>query len=195
MQDKKSKRSNAQRTEETKQALIQAARALFSKQGYMETGTPDIVRKAGVTRGALYHHYGDKAELFEAVLKIEAQAVSRSIEEQTSTDMAPLDALIRGADAYFDAMQVPGRAKMLLIDGPSALGHERMQTIAFSAGGEELKIGLGFLLSEQNDQDLLVLANLLSAMFDRAALMIASGGDSKHYRDQIKLILSCIATK
>ena len=87
-------RSNRERTEKTKAALIAAARALFVEKGYAETSTPEIVTAAGITRGALYHHFEDKRALFRAVVREEALAVTRDIERATPERLAPLDALI-----------------------------------------------------------------------------------------------------
>ena len=63
------RRSNADRRAQTRQALLETARPLFAEKGFAATGTPEVVAQAGVTRGALYHHFADKAALFEAVIE------------------------------------------------------------------------------------------------------------------------------
>ncbi|WP_120496712.1 TetR/AcrR family transcriptional regulator [Kiloniella sp. EL199] len=194
MQVKNKRKSNADRTKDTQQALITAARQLFIRHGYAATSTPDIVNEAGVTRGALYHHYKDKAELFRAVLYKEALAVAEEIEMRTSTDMEPMGALSAGSDAYFDAISVPGRAKMLLIDGPAALGFDEIREIGQETGGEELRQGLEHLFGDKNpDVDITILADLFSAMFDRGALAISLGGSSDQYKYHTKLILGLLS--
>ena len=139
MQEKSARRSNKARTEATRAALIAAARRLFVDKGYAETGTPEIVATAKVTRGALYHHFADKADLFRAVLRAEAGAVAGRIEASTETGMGALEALMAGADSYFEAMAEPGRVRLLLRDGPAVLGPEEMREIDLKTGGEELR--------------------------------------------------------
>ncbi|MEM9592241.1 MAG: helix-turn-helix domain-containing protein, partial [Pseudomonadota bacterium] len=146
MQEKSVRRSNTARTEATRAALVAAARSLFVDKGYAETGTPEIVAKAGVTRGALYHHFADKADLFRAVVTQEAAAVAEQIETESAGPTSTLDALTAGADAYFAAMAAPGRVRLLLLDGPAVLGHREMAHIDKHAGGEELREGLAFAL-------------------------------------------------
>jgi AcrR family transcriptional regulator len=67
MPDKR--RTQAERAAETRDALIAAARPLFASPGFADVALETIVRDAGVTRGALYHHFADKTELFAAVLE------------------------------------------------------------------------------------------------------------------------------
>ncbi|MGN6537039.1 MAG: helix-turn-helix domain-containing protein, partial [Mesorhizobium sp.] len=104
MQDKKPRRSNRERTDATRADLIAAARTLFIEKSYAETGTPEIVAAAGVTRGALYHHFPDKQALFRAVVEKEAEAVAAEIEAAAPETLAPRDALMAGSDAYLAAM-------------------------------------------------------------------------------------------
>lgn len=71
MQQENQRRTNRQRTEETREKLIEAARRMFVEKSYAETSTPEIVAAAGVTRGALYHHFADKQALFATIAERE----------------------------------------------------------------------------------------------------------------------------
>lgn len=139
-------RSNKERTEATRLALIEAARRLFVEKGYAETATPDIVAEAGVTRGALYHHFEDKRALFRATLEREAQAVAARIETVSTASGTPREALLSGAGAYFDAMAEPGRTRLLLLEAPAVIGFEAMGAIERDNAEDTLKTGLSDLL-------------------------------------------------
>lgn len=185
-------RSNKDRTAATRAALLDAARSLFVEQGYADTGTPEIVRRASVTRGALYHHFADKADLLRAVIDREAHAVAAAIDDDTSDIDHPLDALMRGCDAYFAAMRVAGRARLLLLEGPAVLGAAEMDRIDRLTGAAMLLDGLrqaaqaGALV----ETPLAPLAEVLSAAFDRAALAIAQGADAQPYRAALRALLA-----
>lgn len=194
MQQEMKRRTNKQRSDATRAALVRAARKLFVEKSYADTGTPEIVAAANVTRGALYHHFADKADLFRAVLVHEAKEVAKRIEGETVNPDTALDALTLGAEAYFAAMAVPGRARLLLLDGPSVLGHAEMDRIDREAGAEELRQGLAFAM-EQGDlpeAPLDALADILSAAFDRAALAVASGRPPQDYKASIRLLLKSL---
>lgn len=191
MQEKKSRRSNDERTRATRAALIAAGRALFVEKGYAETGTPEIVAAARITRGALYHHFADKAALFRAIVEAEARAVAEAIERDTVDPASALDALMTGARSYFREMTVPGRVRLLLLDGPAVLGHAEMDRIDRETGREELLQGLKYALGgpDGSSMPLEALADLLSAAFDRAALAIAGGGSSAEYEEATRVIV------
>ncbi|AYG69566.1 MULTISPECIES: TetR/AcrR family transcriptional regulator [unclassified Rhizobium] len=188
-------RSNRERTEKTKAALIAAARVLFVEKGYAETSTPEIVAAAGITRGALYHHFEDKRALFRAVVREEALAVTRSIEQATPEQLAPRDALIAGSSAYLDAMRVAGRTRLLLIEGPTVLGLAEMKQLDEETTTLTLKQGLEAALSHGRNSGTPVeaLADILSAAFDRAALAVDAGGDAGRYRIAIAHMIERIA--
>ncbi len=192
MQEKSRRRSNKDRTRATRAALIAAARTLFFDRGYAGTGTVEIAAAAKVTRGALYHHFSDKSDLFQAVVAHEAQVVANQIAQQTSNPTSPLDALMAGTGAYFAAMAAPGRTRLLLLDGPSVLGHAEMDRINGQTSGEELRQGLGQAMSKEalENVPLEALTDLLSAAFDRAALAIAEGRPAKNYIEAIRLMLT-----
>ncbi|NLS19448.1 TetR/AcrR family transcriptional regulator [Rhizobium sp. P40RR-XXII] len=188
-------RSNRERTEKTKAALIAAARALFVEKGYAETSTPEIVAAAGITRGALYHHFEDKRALFRAVVREEALAVTRAIEQATPEQLAPRNALIAGSNAYLDAMRVTGRTRLLLIEGPTVLGLAEMKQLDEETTTLTLKQGLEAALGHGHGPDTPVeaLADILSAAFDRAALAVDAGGDARRYRIAIAHMIEHIA--
>jgi len=184
-------RTNRERTEQTQQALIAAARRLFVDKGYAETATPDIVSAAGVTRGALYHHFEDKRALFRAVIEQEAEKVAEEIESRSADAQSPRDALLSGASAYFDAMAAEGRTRLLLLEAPAVLGVEA-SAIDRENAEESLRRGLAAMLPAAGAQ-LGPLTSLLSAAFDRAAIEIEQGGVRKDYERAIASLLDGLA--
>ncbi|QWP75733.1 TetR/AcrR family transcriptional regulator [Lysobacter sp. K5869] len=174
-------RSNRERTETTRRALLEAARALFVEKGYGATSTPEVAAAAGITRGALYHHFADKRDLFRQVLDAEAAAVREDILAADRPGLSAQAALIGGAQAYLQAMTVPGRTRLLLIEGPAALGAQEALAIDDANAGRTLREGLAEALGE-NAVDCDALARLMSAAFDRAALEIDAGGDAARIR-------------
>ena len=185
MQEKPAKKSNDQRSREMRERLMASARALFVEKGFAETGTPEIVRHAEVTRGALYHHFADKTDLFRAVAVAEADAVRADIEEMSKDMDRAEDAMRAGTSAFFRAMAREGRARILLIDGPAALGVREMDDIHASRARASLAEGLRALLPGASDLRIETLAITLSAAFDRAALAISEGEPAQAYEDAL----------
>ncbi|WP_309083125.1 TetR family transcriptional regulator [Chelativorans sp.] len=195
MQEAKTRRSNRERSEETRDRLIEAARQLFVEKSYAETGTPEIVHAAGVTRGALYHHFADKQALFRAVVEREAERVAQEVEAKAGGDLAPLDALIAGGGAFLAAMAAPGRARLLLLDGPAVLGRAAMDEIDGRHGNRTLREGLEAAIEAGALRPLPLdaLTALLGAAFDRAALAIEAGADAKSFRDALAGLIRGLA--
>lgn len=111
------------RSQATRESLVGAARALFAERGYAKVSTEEIVHAAGVTRGALYHQFRDKAELFAAV----AEAVEAEVIAQVSTEMAaagddPVVAMLAGARSLLVVCAQPEVERIILIDAPSVMG-------------------------------------------------------------------------
>ncbi|HET8729142.1 MAG TPA: helix-turn-helix domain-containing protein [Alphaproteobacteria bacterium] len=179
MQEARQPRSNRERTQATRHALISSARTLFVEKGYAATSTPEIAAAAGITRGALYHHFEDKRDLLRAVLDREARAVAEEIEAATPSSLPPREALLAGSIAYLDAMTVPGRTRLLLVDGPAMLGSTEIEALDKAHAARMLREGLEAALAGTGDVPVSIaaLAVLLSAAFDRAALAIESGAD------------------
>ena len=183
-------RNTREGTEATRLALISAARRLFVEKGYAETATPDIVAAAGVTRGALYHHFADKKALFRAVIEQEAAAVASDIDHGSAPAKSPKMALLSGASAYLAAMAAEGRARLMLLEAPAVLGVEDATVIERELAEERLRQGLAeFLGTEAEESEVSALTYLLSATFDRAVLEIERGGDRAAYETAIARLI------
>jgi len=173
--------------------LIAAARALFASQGFAATGTPEIVERAKVTRGALYHHFADKTALLHAVVSAEAEALAAEIERLSKPSRDPQEALRAGTRAFFAAMKHPGRARLLLIEGPAVLGLAEMERIDAAGGRATLLAGLSAARPEVKKAELVALAQLLSAGFDRAALAISEGAPEAPYLAAMMRLIGAVA--
>ncbi|HWK67227.1 MAG TPA: helix-turn-helix domain-containing protein [Rhizobiaceae bacterium] len=192
MRLKPARRSNRERTETTRAELIAAARRLFVEKGFGETATPDIVAAAGLTRGALYHHFADKQALFRAVVETEAEAVAQEIDQASPPSLTPREALVQGGQAFLAAMAKPGRTRLLLLDGPAVLGRIAMDEIDGRHAVRTLREGLTFAAKAgalPKTVAVNALAHLLSSAFDRAALAIEAGADPEDYKAALAAII------
>ena len=162
---------NDVRSTQTRGALVRAARALFAEEGYAATSTPAIVQAARVSRGALYHHFADKADLFAAVVEFEQAEVARVIEETSEEGLDPVESIIASGESFLEAMRDPGRRRILVVDGPAVLGSEVMREIDARHGGQTLVSGIERAVAAGTMKPVPVaaMANLLGAAFDRAA--------------------------
>jgi AcrR family transcriptional regulator len=179
------RRTQEQRREATRAALIEAARTLFAEKGFAATGTPEIVAAAGVTRGALYHHFSDKLALFEAVVEEEHRAVAEAITEVADSADTPSDmieALVLGGEGFLAAMQDEGRRRIMLIDAPAVLPKQTLNAINNRYGQRTLVEGVQCAVDAGALRNVAVepTAQLLGALFDRAAL--APAADLPAYR-------------
>lgn len=193
MQERKQgRRTNRERTESTRAELVAAARTLFVERGYADTATPDIVAAAGVTRGALYHHFEDKKALFRAVIEQESATIAAEIERASPKELGPRDALVQGGGAFLDAMAQAGRTRLLLLDGPAVLGRAEMDEIDGRHGGRSLRSGIAFAVREgalPKAMPIDAVTQLLSSAFDRAALAIQAGGSQARYRAALAALI------
>jgi AcrR family transcriptional regulator len=178
---KKQRRSQAERTGATRAALIAAARRLFTERGYDDVGTEEIVRAAGVTRGALYHHFGGKAELLEAVYeRLEAESTERVARVVLGSDLeSPLEAMKAGIEAFLDECAEPELQRIALHDAPAVLGWDRWREIAAANGLGLIEASLAAAIEAGEIRSLPVkpLAHLLLGALDEAAMLIARDDD------------------
>jgi AcrR family transcriptional regulator len=175
----KSRRSNAERVAETRGALLDAAAELFGRLGYEGTSTTAILEASGLTRGAMYHHFADKRDLFVAVASRVERTLIAEIEAATSTVADARQRVRAGVMLYLDAVSRPDRARILLRDAPAVLGPARWRELADAAWTRQfggLISGLpGNGTSGKASQAGTDLPLLLGAAIDRAALALADG--------------------
>ena len=156
---------------------------IFAEQGYAAAATEEIVRRAKVTRGALYHHFEDKRALFDAVASEVAREIAEKIDAMTPMD-DPLKALIVGTGAFLDACLDPAVRRIYLIDAPAVLGWHRWREIDAPHGVRSLREGVSAMLAQRPDDALAVEPTtfLLAGAFNEAALWIAEAKDEKAAR-------------
>ncbi len=185
-------RPNAERSAGTRAALIGAARELFTERGYAEVGTEEIVRRAQVTRGALYHHFADKRALFRAVHEaVEEEMVAAIVTAMEGVE-DPVELLLVGTRRFLDLCMEPKWTRIPLMDAPSVLGWAQWREIdqryglGIVAGGLTLAMDAGALRS----QPVRPLAHILLASMGEAALMIASAEDPEAVRAEVETTLA-----
>jgi AcrR family transcriptional regulator len=178
----------AARSEATRTHLVDVATRLFAERGYAGVGTEEIVRQAGVTRGALYHHFADKRELFRAVHEAVERDVVRRIADGVAGLTDPWDLMIAGMRTYLDLCIEPMVRQISLIDAPAVLGWKEWREI-------DARYGLGLVrgaLEAAMDAGVLQrrpvepLAHLLLAAMAEAGLMVATAADPAAERQAVE---------
>jgi AcrR family transcriptional regulator len=190
---KSNRRTQEQRSEATRTALIKAARPLFAASGFSAVGTEAIVRAAGVTRGAMYHQFSDKTELFAAVFEaVEAEMTQRiDVAVSGSGEGDPIALMKLGAVTWLDACAEPEVHRILLIEAPAVLGWERWREIS-------LRYGMGLVQSlvehaisvgRVAPQPAEPLAHVLIGALDEAALYLARADDPARARREVGAVI------
>jgi AcrR family transcriptional regulator len=186
---KDNRRTQAERSATTRDALVAAGRSLFAVRAFAEVGTEEIVRTAGVTRGALYHHFADKTELYAAVFEaVEAEVIGRigtAVMAAGLTD--PLAAMRLGAGIWLDACAEPEVHRIALVDAPAVLGQARWREIG-SHYGMGLVQGLlvqAIAVGRIPPQPVEPLAHLLLGALREGSLYLVVAADPAQARQEI----------
>ncbi len=181
------------------------ARALFGARGYASVGTEEIVRAAGVTRGALYHQFRDKADLFAAVAEeVEAEIAGRIAAAAAAAGTAggvstagaadPVGALRAGARLFLDACAEPDVERIILLDAPAVLGWEAWRDLAgrYGLGLVQLTLQSAMDAGAIVPQPVVPLAHALIGALDECALYVAGAEDPPAARRQCAAIFDQI---
>jgi len=186
-------RTQEQRSTATRQALVAAARRLFAERGYAEVGTPEIAAAAGVTRGAMYHQFADKAALFLAVMEaVEQDVVNRLAAGVAASGPAtPAGALRAAVEPWLAICVDPEVRQLLLLDAPSVLGWEKCRDVAqrYSLGMTERLLVEAMDAGQLARQPARALAHILIGALDEAAMVIATAEDRDQARADVGEVL------
>jgi AcrR family transcriptional regulator len=183
-------RRKAEQSEATRRLLLDVARELFAERGYAGTATEEIVARAGVTRGALYHQFRDKEDLFLAVYEeVEFELAQKIVDGLRTRIISGADAweqIRAGNEAFLDACLDPAVQRIALLDAPSVLdAASRREINQYGLGlirrGLEMAIEQGLI----EPQPIEPTAHLLRAVLNEAALLLARSPDSSAARPEI----------
>ena len=180
----------AEQSEQTRRLLLDAARALFAERGYAGTATEEIVQRAGVTRGALYHQFRDKEDLFRAVYEevereLTANMVS-GLRSRLSRDSDAWQRLLAGNEAFLDACLDPAFQRIALIEAPSVLGwNVRSHVARHGLDMIRLVLEMGIEQGVIEPQPLEPIAHLVRAVLNEAAVLLARSADPAADRAEI----------
>jgi AcrR family transcriptional regulator len=176
-----------ERSEATRAALLEAARELFAERGYTAVPTEEIVGRARVTRGALYHHFEDKRDLFRAVYEDLERELAERLTAAAAAERRPERHLEVGCEAFLDACLEPAVQRIVLTDGPAVLGWELWREIDAQYGlglvrtALEMAMEGGYIAR----QPVTPLAHLVLGALNEAGLYIARARDVKKARGEV----------
>lgn len=188
------RRTQAERRAETRAALLRAGAALFAAKGYADAGAEEIVAAAGVTRGALYHHFKDKADLFETIVEQAFADIVAEIDAAAASAPDAAAALRLGSLVWLRASQRKTRRRILLIDAPAVIGWAKWRALDSRYGMGSLREGLEAAARERAIRlaDIEIAAHLLSGALNEAALLLAARARDKAFQRRLEASVNAL---
>lgn len=167
--------TKAEQRAQTTRKLITVARAQFTAHGYAQASTEEIVELADMTRGALYHHFGNKQGLFKAVLAEVQRDVAERVRAASGASDDPWEQLIVGCHAFVRASLEPAVQRIMLIDGPAVIGWDVWREMDAENAMRLLEAGIRELADAHiiNVASVTATTHLLSGAMNEAVLWIA----------------------
>lgn len=186
------RRTQAERTAATRALLVGAARKLFADKGFADVSTEAIVKAAGVTRGALYHQFDDKAGLFAAVYEDVERDLVADIAKQIMVAQPPdpLEAMRAGARLFLDLCSAPDVQQIVLIDAPAVLGWDQWRAVGMKYGLGVIEGMLTHAIAEGvvAEQPVRPTAHVLLGALDEAALFVSRASDRDQARREMDAV-------
>lgn len=177
----------ARQRERTRQALVREGRRLFATRGYGEVSLAEIVGAAGVTKGALYHLFQSKTELFRAVLEQVQDEVAQTVARTADAEDDIWTRFTAGCRAFLTASTAPDVQRIMLLDGPAVLGWNEWRAMDESGSASHLAEAIEELIREGviAPQPVAPVTHLLSGAMNEAALWLAASGDPEAGLDDV----------
>lgn len=175
----------------TRTLLERAARGLFEARGYAAVSAEQIVAAAGVTRGALYHHYDGKMGLFEAVAEAAMRRLHANVAAHAGAARDPLAALRLGMHRFLELATAPRLQRVLFIDAPSVLGWQRWRALDERYGLGLLKQGIALAIKsgQLREQSIDLAAHILLSALIESAMVIARSDNKARMRNGSERLL------
>ena len=191
------RRSQAERSETTRSALLDAARDLFAQQGFAATGREQIAERAGVTRGALYHHFGSKQAIFRAVVERLESEITERVAQAGLRGVTARDRFEAGASEFLDACLDPAVSRVLLLEAPVVLGWKVWREIEEQYGLALVRVSLQEVAGEAGltASDVDVLAPVLLGTLQEAALLVTTAADPSAARTDVGRAVSLVISR
>src|SRR5215831_12693449 len=182
MLSKQPRRTQRERSDATRAALVAAATALFAERGFHGTPAELVVGRAGLTSGALYHHFGDKRALFRTVLDAVERRLADRVAAAARTGADPWQRLELGVDEYLRACAEPEVRRIVLVDGPSVLGWEEWHAMDAAHHLRPLAAALAtsMRVGQLDRRPALPLARVLLGSLTEAGLAGGEGAEDAH---------------
>ena len=158
--------------------VLLVARRMFGKQGFAKTSTSDIVKKAGIARGGLYHHFSSKKDIFKVVFRIAMEEIAEQIKfDKYAPDKK--DHLLEITMAFFKACLDPERLQIVMIDAPSVLGMDEFRRLDKELLTAQLTEYLKYLMENNIIKPIYVetMSHLLAGATNEAVFLITQSND------------------
>jgi AcrR family transcriptional regulator len=187
------RRTQEERSAATRGALVDAARTLWAERGYGAVGTPEIAKAAGVTRGAMYHQFADKAALFLAVVEaVETDVTQRLVDMVAKAEpVEAADALRAAIDAWIDVSDLQEVRQIVLLDAPVVLGWGGFRDVSlrYALGLTEALLQEVMDAGQMTKRPTRALAHIVIGALDEAAMVVATSEDRDAAREEVRGVL------